>query len=106
VNAVPIPAGAAAANGQYPMVIFYRAELDVVFLVVHQFVEKLIRLRRLGRDRWLSCYKESSTERVRAASQFRLLAWMSVREQLPESVDRDRRSNFDPLGETNHVPVG
>src|SRR5437870_7389267 len=35
VNAVPIPAGAAATNGQYPIVIFYRAELDVVFVVFH-----------------------------------------------------------------------
>src|SRR6266446_3978037 len=35
MNAVPISAGAAAANGQYPIVIFYRAELDVVFVVFH-----------------------------------------------------------------------
>ena len=35
VNAIPIPAGAAATNGQYPIVIFYRAELDVVFGGVH-----------------------------------------------------------------------
>ena len=25
---------------------------------------------------------------------------------VPELVDRDRRSNFDPLGEANDVPVG
>ena len=35
MNAVPIPARAAATNGQYPIVIFDRAELDVVFIVVH-----------------------------------------------------------------------
>src|SRR6266446_1625256 len=35
MNAVPISAGAAATNGQYPIVIFYRAELDVVFVVFH-----------------------------------------------------------------------
>jgi hypothetical protein len=35
MNAVPIPAGAATTNGQYPIMIFYRAELDVVFVVVH-----------------------------------------------------------------------
>ena len=35
MNAVPIPARAAAANGQYPIVIFDRAELDVVFVVLH-----------------------------------------------------------------------
>ena len=33
MNAVPISAGAAATNGQYPIMIFHRAELDVV--VVH-----------------------------------------------------------------------
>jgi hypothetical protein len=27
--------GAAAANGQYPIVIFYRAQLDVAFVVIH-----------------------------------------------------------------------
>jgi hypothetical protein len=35
MNAVPIPARAAATNGQYPIVIFERTELDVVFIVVH-----------------------------------------------------------------------
>jgi hypothetical protein len=42
VNAVPIPARAAATNGRYPIVIFYRIELDFVFVVVHkkQFEEK------------------------------------------------------------------
>src|SRR6266567_3046634 len=35
MNAVPIPAGAAAANDQYPIVIFDRAELDLVFVVIH-----------------------------------------------------------------------
>src|SRR4029077_4019639 len=35
MNAVPIPPGAAATNGQYPIVIFDRAELDVVLVIVH-----------------------------------------------------------------------
>jgi len=35
MNAVSIPARAAATNGQYPIVIFDRTELDVVFIVVH-----------------------------------------------------------------------
>ena len=32
MNAVPIPAGAAATNGKYSIVIFYDAKLDVVFV--------------------------------------------------------------------------
>jgi hypothetical protein len=36
MDAVPIPAGATATNGQDPIVIFDRAELDVVFVVVHK----------------------------------------------------------------------
>jgi hypothetical protein len=35
VNAVPIPLGAAAANGQYPIVIFYRAEFDLICFLLH-----------------------------------------------------------------------
>src|SRR6266487_3240850 len=35
MNAVPIPAGSATTNGQYTIMIFYRAELDVVFFVLH-----------------------------------------------------------------------
>ena len=30
MNAVPVPARAAAANGQYAIVIFHRTELDLV----------------------------------------------------------------------------
>jgi hypothetical protein len=35
MNAVPISAGAATTNGQDAIVIFYRTELDVVFVVFH-----------------------------------------------------------------------
>ncbi len=35
MNAVPIPAGAAATNGQYSIVIFYRVELDIVLSILH-----------------------------------------------------------------------
>jgi hypothetical protein len=36
VNAVPIPSGATATNGQYPIVIFDRAELDAVLVHLQQ----------------------------------------------------------------------
>jgi hypothetical protein len=35
MNPIPISAGAAATNGQHAIVIFYRTELDVVFVVFH-----------------------------------------------------------------------
>src|SRR5207249_9392112 len=35
MNSVPIASRTAAANGQYPTVIFDRAQLDVVFIVFH-----------------------------------------------------------------------
>jgi hypothetical protein len=35
MNAVPISPRAASANGQYSIMIFYRAELNVVFVVFH-----------------------------------------------------------------------
>lgn len=51
MNAVPIPAGAAAANGQYSIVIFYRAKLDVVF-VVHK--KSQLQIRKLVGGRALT----------------------------------------------------
>jgi hypothetical protein len=35
MDAIPIPLRAAAANGQDSAVIFYRAELDVAVIVLH-----------------------------------------------------------------------
>jgi hypothetical protein len=35
VDAIPISARAAATDGQYSVVIFYGAELEVIFVVFH-----------------------------------------------------------------------
>jgi hypothetical protein len=35
MNAVPVPPRAAAANGQYPVVIFNDANIDLGFVVFH-----------------------------------------------------------------------
>ena len=42
MNTIPIPTGAAATNGQYPTMIFHRAELDVVFVVFQCFGTSII----------------------------------------------------------------
>jgi hypothetical protein len=41
MNAVPIPASAAATNSQYSFVIFDRTELDVVFVVLHKILRSI-----------------------------------------------------------------
>ena len=43
MNAVPIPAAAAAADGEYPVVIFDRAELNGVVLSSLQAISEEIR---------------------------------------------------------------
>jgi hypothetical protein len=41
MNAVPVSASAAAANGQDSIVIFHCAKLDVVFVVLHKILRSI-----------------------------------------------------------------
>ncbi len=46
MDAIPIALRAAAANGQYPVVIFHHARVDVVFVALHQLKRPMLSAER------------------------------------------------------------